>query len=70
MSKKHASHAALKINDAYFTISEIAKRLKISDRQVRRIIDRGDLSATHFGRSVRISLGELLAFEHKARAVR
>ncbi|MBP2157491.1 MULTISPECIES: helix-turn-helix domain-containing protein [Asticcacaulis] len=56
--------------DAYFTVAEVADRHKVSPRQIRRLIDRGDLPTTRFGRSVRISLGDLLAFEHSARAGR
>lgn len=56
--------------DAYFTVAQVADRLKVSTRQVHRFIDRGDLPVMRLGRSVRISLGDLLAFEHRARAGR
>ena len=66
--KKQATQA--KSADVYFTVAEVAGRLKVSTRQVRRFIDRGDLPVMRLGRSVRISLGDLLAFEHRASASR
>lgn len=67
--KKQAAAQAKNAN-AYFTVAEVADRLKISMRQVRRLIDRGDLPTLRIGRSVRISFRDLLAFEHRASAGR
>jgi excisionase family DNA binding protein len=48
---------------AYFLIAQLAQRWALSERQVHRFIAGGDLLATRFGRSVRISAEEVARFE-------
>ena len=51
----------------WYTAKEVAGRLKVSERSVRRWIAEGDLCAHRFGRAVRVSEEDLVAFEKKAR---
>ncbi len=46
----------------FHTISEIAERLKVSPKTVRRWIARGDLVTYRFGRQIRITEADLNAF--------
>ena len=46
----------------YRTVAEVAGYLRISQRQVRRLIAQGDISATRFGRAVRIHERDMLAY--------
>lgn len=41
------------------TVTDLAKRLQVSERQVRRWIAQGRVPAVHFGRAVRIRLADL-----------
>ena len=44
------------------TMDEVAERLRLSRRQVERLITSGELAARRIGRSVRITEGNLTAF--------
>ena len=46
----------------FFTIAEVAERLRVATRTVRRWIKNGDLIAHRHGGVVRISDGDLRAF--------
>jgi excisionase family DNA binding protein len=46
----------------FFTIAEVAERLRVSTRTVRRWIKAGDLVAHRFGGVVRIAETDLRAF--------
>ena len=46
----------------YRTVAEVAGYLRISQRQVRRLIAQGDISVTRFGRAVRIHERDMLAY--------
>jgi len=46
----------------FFSIAYVAEVLSVSDRTVRRWIDRGELVAHRFGRNVRIAETDLKAF--------
>lgn len=46
----------------FFTIAEVAERLHVATRTVRRWIDSGELVAHRFGAVVRIAEGDLRAF--------
>jgi excisionase family DNA binding protein len=46
----------------FFTVAEVAERLEVSTRTVRRWIASGKLVAHHFGRAVRIAESDLKAF--------
>jgi len=48
---------------AFYTVLQLAFRWSISKRQVDRYIASGELTATRFGRSVRISAAEVARFE-------
>ena len=47
---------------AFFTIAQVADRLQVSPRTVRRWIANQDLVAHHFGTAVRIADRDLTAF--------
>ena len=64
---RHAGSArALRDGDGpgtiFFTIPEVAERLNVCERTVRRWIESGALRAHRFGRLVRISQTDLAAF--------
>lgn len=40
---------------AFYTVAELAERYGLSERQVRRLIENGDLAKHRFGRAVRIA---------------
>ena len=44
------------------TLSEVADRLQVSSKTIRRWIEAGDLVAHRFGRQLRISEADLQAF--------
>jgi excisionase family DNA binding protein len=46
----------------FLTTSEVAQRLSVSERTVRRWIERGELIAHHLGAAVRIADLDLKAF--------
>jgi excisionase family DNA binding protein len=46
----------------FLTAAEVADYLRLSMRQVRRLIACGDIPVTRFGRSVRIHRADLEAF--------
>ena len=47
----------------FYTVARLAVRWSICERQVHRYISAGDLFATRFGRSVRVSAAEVARFE-------
>ena len=49
------------------TYDGAAKALGVSDRTVWALVDRGDLPAVRFGRSVRIDPADLQAFIERAK---
>ena len=51
----------------FFSIRSVANRWDVSTRTVRRIIDRGEISARHIGRQVRITMDEVLRYEREVR---
>jgi excisionase family DNA binding protein len=46
----------------FFTVAEVAERLGVSTRTIRRWIENGELVAHRFGRAVRIVERDLKAF--------
>ena len=52
----------------FYTVLEIAKHLKVSERQVRRWIAKGELVAHRLGRSVRVARSDLDAFLARQKA--
>lgn len=52
---------------AFFTIPETAKRLKVSPKTVRRWIEHGTLKVHRFGKQIRITETDLLAFVERCR---
>ena len=50
-------------DEAFFTISEIAKRWQCSEKKVRRMVAKRELVAHRFGALLRVSAGDLLTFE-------
>lgn len=48
---------------AFYTVAQLAVRWSICERQVRRFIDLGELLATRFSRSVRVSAAEVARLE-------
>ena len=59
--------AANLLQQAFFTIAQIAERLVCSDKTIRRMIDRGDLPAHKFGGLWRISAVDLSDYERRNR---
>lgn len=55
-------------NVTYYTPSEVAERLKVSERTVRRWIREGELGAQRYGRQLRIPDTALRAFGEAATA--
>lgn len=49
------------------TIAQVAERLQVDDKTVRRLIKRGELKAYRLGRQLRISDDDLLAYLDKNR---
>jgi excisionase family DNA binding protein len=58
----HSDKAAQPEQPALQSISTIAQRLNVSDKSVRRYIERGLLPAYKIGGQIRISEEDLLAF--------
>ena len=50
------------LKSPYYTAAEVAQYLRLSLRQVRRLIADGNIEVTRFGRSIRIHERELEAF--------
>lgn len=48
---------------AFYTVAQLAIRWSICERQIHRYIDSGELIATRFGRSIRISPEQVARFE-------
>jgi excisionase family DNA binding protein len=51
------------------TVQQVADTLQISDKQVRRWINAGDLIAHRFGRQLRVADADLRAFVAQRRIV-
>ena len=51
------------------TVEEVARRLSVATRTVRRLIDRGELPAHRMGRMVRVSEDDLERFGRGLRDV-
>ena len=58
MSTTTSSNAA----SPYRTVAEVSGFLRISQRQVRRLISYGEITVTRFGRAVRIHERDLMAY--------
>ncbi len=54
--------AAPNTTSPFRTVAEVAGFLRISTRQVRRLIAYGEITVTRFGRSVRIHERDLMAY--------
>jgi excisionase family DNA binding protein len=57
---RHRDHRGDRVN--FFTIAEVAERLRVSTRTVRRWMDNGRLIPHRFGGVVRIAENDLRAF--------
>lgn len=51
----------------FYTVAEVAEKLKLTDRYVRMLVARGELPAYKFGRAVRIPADGLLDFSEARR---
>jgi excisionase family DNA binding protein len=49
-------------SERFLTIDDVAERCQVSPRSVRRWIDDQHLQTIRFGRSIRVSEGDLAAF--------
>jgi len=58
-SANDSDHEAKQRTKRLLTVEEVAKRLSVALRTVRRLIDRGELPAHRIGRMVRISEDDL-----------
>ncbi len=54
--------STIRPRDVLLKISEVARRLDVSDKTVRRWIERGELPVHKLGHSIRISEADLSAF--------
>jgi excisionase family DNA binding protein len=61
------SDAPIPIFPTLYSITEIAKLLKVHPRTVRRWIDKSDITAHRFGRQIRITDADLAMFISKNR---
>ena len=52
--------------DESITVREVAQRLNVSERSVRRWISQGKIEKHQFGRSIRVSKSELNRFVRRA----
>jgi len=50
------------------TVAEVAEELRVVDRSVRRWIASGEMIAHRFGRAIRISRNDLVAFKAARRS--
>ena len=50
----------------YLTIPEVAERLRVSAKTVRRLLKRGELRGLKVGSQWRIAVADLAAFEERA----
>ncbi len=57
-----------KSSRSFWTVSQIAQRHQSSEKKVRREIERGHLAAHCFGRQIRVSSKDLLAYERLRRS--
>jgi excisionase family DNA binding protein len=55
----------LVLHDKLYTVSEVAKLLRVSEKQVRNWINKGELPAFSMERGYRIYEADLLAFIEK-----
>ncbi len=51
-----------RVNEEVYTVEEVAKRLKVNVRVVRRLIDKGELTAFKVGKEYRIRASALENF--------
>jgi excisionase family DNA binding protein len=51
----------------WYTVKEVATRLRVSERTVYRWTDSGTLRHHRFGRAIRVSEEDLLTFERRCR---
>ena len=58
-----SAEAATANEHAFFTIAEIAKRWRCSEKKVRRLVATHDLIAHRFGALLRISTRDLFTYE-------
>ena len=54
---------AAEAEQAFFTIAEIANRWRCSEKNVRRLVAKGDLIAHRFGALLRVSAQDLRTYE-------
>ena len=54
--------SSIRPRDVLLKIPEVARRLDVSEKTVRRWIDRGELPVHRLGSSIRISEADLSAF--------
>ena len=53
--------------ERFLTIDEVAELLRLSTRQVRRLVTRGDIAVHRFGRALRISGADLETYMTRCR---
>ena len=62
-----STHTSSKSASVFFTVSEVAKNVRLSERQIRRLIAHGDLVVHRIGRAIRISASDLDQFLRRRR---
>jgi excisionase family DNA binding protein len=55
------------LGERVLSVAEVAKRLGVAEKTVRRKIDKGELPAVRFGNLVRVGERDLAAYVHRPR---
>jgi excisionase family DNA binding protein len=63
MTKQSAGGDETKLNEPDFrTVKETAQHLRLCEKQIRRLIERGELPAYRFGGAIRIMKKEVISY--------
>lgn len=62
-----STHTSSKPASVFFTVREVAKSVRLSERQIRRLIADGDLVVHRIGRAIRVSASDLDEFLRRNR---
>lgn len=68
MKNAMSSDTAIGPSSRFLTVADVAIRLGVSPKHIRRVIARGDLPAHRFGRAVRIACADLEQFISRYRS--
>ena len=63
MSSKSPSASSLLQLQDFYTVKDLARRWRVSERHVRRLIDAGKLKVTRIEKAIRISAANVTLYE-------